>query len=80
MAEANSEFMYQFLKKMQDRFDKVDFALLELKSEVTNLRGAMVALQSDTPNLYMILARHDERLGRIERRLEPRELAETEKP
>jgi tetrahydromethanopterin S-methyltransferase subunit G len=80
MAEAISEFMYGLLKKMQERFDKVDFALAELKSEVNNLRGTMVAVQGDIHNIYGVLARHDERLDRIERRLELRELAESQKP
>jgi hypothetical protein len=76
MAEAANGFMYEFLRKMQERFDKVDFALAELKSEVNNLRGTMVAIQGDTHNIYGVLARHDERLDRIERRLEIREMAE----
>jgi hypothetical protein len=80
MAEATSEFLYELLKKMQERFDKVDFALAELKSEVNNMRGTMVAMQGDLHNIYGILGRHDERLDRIERRLELRELAEPQRP
>jgi hypothetical protein len=72
--------MYELLKKMQERFDKVDFALTELKSEVHNMRGTMVAMQGDLHNIYGILGRHDERLDRIERRLELRELAELQRP
>jgi hypothetical protein len=80
MAETTSEFMYELLKKMHERFDKVDFALAELKSEVNNMRGTMVAMQGDLHNIYGILGRHDERLDRIEHRLELRELAEPQKP
>ena len=80
MAEATSEFLYELLKKMQERFDKVDFALAELKSEVNNMRGTMVAMQGDLHNIYGILGRHDERLDRIEQRLELRELAEPQRP
>jgi hypothetical protein len=78
MAEPTSEFMYELLKKMHERFDKVDFAP-ELKSEVNNMRGTMVAMQGDLHNIYGILGRH-ERLDRIEHRLELRELAEPQKP
>jgi len=80
MAEATNEFMYELLRKMHERFDKVDFALAEIKSEVNNLRGTMVAMQGDIHNIYGVLARHDERLDRIEHRLELRELAEAQKP
>ncbi|WP_309086536.1 hypothetical protein [Chelativorans sp.] len=76
MAEATGEFIYELLKKMQERFDKVDFALLELKAEINNLRGAMVATHGDVHNIYGVLARTDQRLDRIERRLELREMAE----
>ena len=80
MAEATGELMYGMLKKMQERFDKVDFALLELKQHVNSLRGTMVARQDDVHNIYTVLARHDEQLDRIECRLELRELAESQKP
>jgi hypothetical protein len=40
----------------------------------------MIAIQSDIHNIYGVLGRHDERLDRIERRLELRELAEPQRP
>lgn len=80
MVEATGEFRFELLKKMQERFDKVDFALLEVKSEVNNLRGTVVAMQGDLDNIYSVFASHDARLDRIERRLELRELAEAQKP
>ena len=76
MAEATNEFMYELLKKMQERFDKIDFALSDIKAEVNNLRGSMVAMHGDIHNIYGTLARQDQRLDRIERRLELREMAE----
>lgn len=39
----------------------------------------MVSMQQDINNIYGILARHDERLDRIDRRLDLRELAEAQK-
>jgi hypothetical protein len=42
------------------------------------LRGHIVGIQSDIHNIYGILARHEERLDRIDRRLELRELAEAQ--
>lgn len=80
MAEVTSELMYEILKKLQERFDKVDFALAEVKTGLNNVRGTMVAMQGDLHNIYSTLARHDERLDRIEKRLELRELAEPQRP
>jgi hypothetical protein len=42
----------------------------ELKSEMSALRGLVISLLQDTHNIYGILGRHDDRLERIERRLE----------
>ncbi|MBB6407519.1 hypothetical protein HNQ71_000163 [Mesorhizobium sangaii] len=44
------------------------------------MRGHMVATQSDIHNVYGILTRQDERLERIDRRLDLRELAEPQRP
>jgi len=44
------------------------------------MRGHMVATQSDIHNIYGILARQDDRLERIDRRLDLRELAEAQRP
>ncbi|WP_159586570.1 hypothetical protein [Chelativorans xinjiangense] len=76
MTETASTFMYELLKKMQERFDKVDFTLHEVKSEMNSMRGTMVAMQGDIHNIYGVLARQDDRLDRIERRLDLREMAE----
>jgi predicted DNA-binding protein YlxM (UPF0122 family) len=65
---------------MQECFDKVDFVLSEIKSELNSVRGTMVAMHGDIHNIYGILARYDERLDRIEHRLELRELAEPGTP
>ena len=59
MAEATNEFMLELLKKMQERFDKVDFALGDLKAEVNNLRGTMVAVHGDIHNISGTLARQE---------------------
>nr|WP_210307783.1 hypothetical protein [Aminobacter niigataensis] len=52
----------------------------EVKRELNVIRGHMVGIQSDIHNIYGVLARHDERLERIERRPELRELAEPQRP
>jgi hypothetical protein len=44
------------------------------------MRGHMAATQTDIHNIYGILGRQDERLERIDRRLDLRELAEAQRP
>jgi hypothetical protein len=80
LAESAGEFMYELLKRMQERFDRIDSALGELKSEINSMRGTMVSIYCDIHNIYGILARHETRFDRIERRLELRELAEAQRP
>ena len=76
MTEVTNELLYELMKGFHQRFDKLDFRLSEVKSELHSMRGTVVAIQSDLHNIYRVLDRHDERLDRIERRLELRELAE----
>ena len=76
MAEVTNELMYELMKEFHQRFDKLDFRLTEVKSEIQSLRGTLVSVQHDIHNIYGILGRHDDRFDRIERRLELRELAE----
>ena len=78
MADVTNKLMYETLKRMHARFDKVDTALQEVKVELNSLRGTIVSIQSDIHNIYGILGRHDDRLDRIEKRLELRELAEAQ--
>jgi hypothetical protein len=70
MAEVTNELMYEILKRIQDRVDMTDKKVDELKAEMQAFRGYMISLQQDVHNIYAILARHDTRLDRIERRLE----------
>ena len=80
MAEVTSELLLELMKRMHERFDKVDNALSEVRSEMNAMRSHMVAFQSDTNNIYGALGRLDHRFDRIERRLELRELAEPHRP
>jgi tetrahydromethanopterin S-methyltransferase subunit G len=80
LAEVTNELMFELMKRMHERFDKVDHTLSEVKHELNAMRGHMVAMSSDIANIYSILGRHDDRLDRIERRLELREFAEPPAP
>ncbi|KQT57437.1 MULTISPECIES: hypothetical protein [unclassified Aureimonas] len=79
-AEASSELLVELMRRMHERFDKIDSALSEVRSEMNAMRGHMVASQSDIHNIYGAFGRIDHRLDRIERRLELRELAEPHRP
>ncbi|MGB6958195.1 MAG: hypothetical protein WBE54_23485 [Bradyrhizobium sp.] len=70
MAEISSELIYEVLKQVQQRLDRVDHKVDELKSEMNALRGHMISLQQDTHNIYGVLGRQETPLERIERRLE----------
>ncbi len=78
MAEITNELMYELLKRTHQRIDRVDTSLGEIKSELQSIRGTMISMHQDIHNTYGVLARHEQRLDRIESRLELRELAEAQ--
>jgi chromosome segregation ATPase len=78
MADVTNELMYELLKKLNTRFDKVDWSLSELRSEMNAMRGTMVSMHQEIHNIYSTLTRHETRLNRIENRLELRELSEAQ--
>ncbi|MBT1154151.1 hypothetical protein J1C56_00945 [Aminobacter anthyllidis] len=80
MAEVTNDLMYELLKRMNHDLSELRQDVSEVKRELNVIRGHMVGIQSDIHNIYGVLARHDERLERIERRLELRELAEPQRP
>lgn len=80
MAAINAELIYEILKSLQSDIRLLKDGQSEIKQELISIRGTMVSMQQDINNIYGILARHDGRLDRIERRLELRELAEAQKP
>ncbi len=70
MADISADLVYEVLKQVQH-----DIAQFKEQSRETNLafnavRGHLVALQQDVGNIYGVLARLDERLEHIEKRLE----------
>lgn len=80
MAEATNELMYELLKRVHHEIGELRQDVSETKRELNVMRGHMVATQSDIHNIYGILARQDDRLERIEHRLDLRELAEAQRP
>ena len=70
MAEVANELMYEVLKQIQNDLSAVKSTTQEIKAELTAVRMHQFAIQQDIHNIYGMLGRHDERLDRIERRLE----------
>ncbi|MCG6204605.1 DUF1664 domain-containing protein [Rhodopseudomonas sp. HC1] len=70
MAEVSNELIFEVLKQVQHRLDKVDHKVDELKSEMNAVRGYLISMQQDVQNVYAILGRFDGRLEHIERRLD----------
>ncbi|PTE12403.1 hypothetical protein [Mesorhizobium helmanticense] len=80
MAEVTNDLMFELLKRVHHEIGELRQDVSETKRELNVMRGHMVATQSDIHNIYGILARQDERLERIDRRLDLRELAEAQRP
>lgn len=76
MTEVNGELIYEVLKNVQSRLSNVEQVSIEHSHSFTVVRGHLAAIQADNNNMYAILTRIDNRLDRIEHRLELRELAE----
>lgn len=70
MADVSNELIFEVLKQVQQRLDKVDHKVDELKSEMNAMCGYLISMQQDVQNVYAILGRYDGRLEHIERRLE----------
>lgn len=80
MPEVTNELMYEFLKKIHSRMDRLENGLGEVKHEIVAIRLQALSTQTDINNIYAITGRIDQRLERIEQRLELRELAEAQRP
>jgi hypothetical protein len=80
MAEPNVELMHELLKKLHERMDRLGHGQGEIRHEIVAMRLQGMAVQTDINNIYGVTARMDQRLDRIEKRLELRELAEPQRP
>ncbi|NLS05167.1 hypothetical protein HGP14_17620 [Rhizobium sp. P32RR-XVIII] len=78
MAEVTQDLMYELLKKLNQRFDKVDHAIGELRADNMTLRNQLHVLQGDVNNLRATFGHIEHHLDCIENRLELRELAEAQ--
>ena len=77
MADVTPELMFEVLKAVQARLAQVDGKVDELKMEMQALRTAqngtrqeMTSVFEEISGVHKTLVRHEDRLDRIERRLE----------
>jgi hypothetical protein len=70
MAEVTNELIYEVLKPLQSDVTGLKDAWQENTAALNAIRTHVIAQSQDIQNIYAILARHDGRLARIERRLE----------
>ena len=70
MAEITNDLLYEVLKSIQARLAGVDGKVDELKQEMQAFRTHMIGLQQDVSGIHTTLVRHENRLDRIEKRLE----------
>lgn len=76
MAEISGDLIYEMLKRIQSDISGLKDGQRELKAEVNALRGTVISVQQDVHNIYGMLGRTEQRLERIETRLELREMSE----
>ncbi|MBB6309481.1 hypothetical protein [Xanthobacter tagetidis] len=70
MAEVTNELLYEVLKPIQREVSLLREGQAQAREEMIARRSHVHAIQQDVNNIYGILARHDARLDRIERRLD----------
>ncbi len=79
MAEVTQDLMYELLKTHAcGHFRSESTVSSRSGLRYSAMRGTMISMQQDIHNIYGMLTRHEQRLDRIENRLELRELAEAQ--
>jgi hypothetical protein len=73
MTAVTNDLLYELLKRIHSDVSEIKFDLHELKRRMTGTEEALAGVNR-RPD------RHDDRLERIERRLELNELAEPQRP
>jgi archaellum component FlaC len=70
MTTVTNELMYEVLKRIQDRLDRIEDNTRDMSGQLQAMREHMSAQNKDIGNIYTKLVGHDLRLERIEQRLE----------
>jgi chromosome segregation ATPase len=78
MSEVGQELLHELLRRFHQRADKAERAIRDSRSETNSIRLVVHAHQGDINNIYSLVHQLDDRIERIEQRLELRELAEAQ--
>ncbi|WP_454916750.1 hypothetical protein [Xanthobacter sediminis] len=70
MADVSSDLIYEVLEAIQRNVAWLRDANTQSRAELIAMRGHLNAIQQDVHNLYTTVARQDDRMDRIERRLD----------
>lgn len=69
MADVTTDLLYEVLKSIQGRLDRMEMTMGEVKGELQAIRQHQLATSQEVGNIYVKLCRHDDQLNRIETRL-----------
>ena len=69
MADVTNDLLYEVLKSIQGRLDRMEMTMGEVKGELQAIRQHQLATSQEVGNIYLKLGRHDDQLNRIETRL-----------
>ncbi len=70
MAEVTNESMDEGVKFLQVRLAQVDGRVDELKQQMLAFKTHLIGIEQESGGIHSTLVRHEQRLDRIERRLE----------
>lgn len=76
MTEPSQELIHELLRRFHQRFDKLDLQDRELRTDNASMRNQLHILQGDVHNMRSVIARIEDRLDQIEKRLELRDFQE----
>jgi chromosome segregation ATPase len=76
MAEINGDLIYEMLKRIQSDISQLKEGQRDLRQDNLSIRNQIHNMQGDINSLRASFSHMDDRMERIERRLELRELSE----
>jgi septal ring factor EnvC (AmiA/AmiB activator) len=81
MAEISNELIYDVLKSVQARLAQVDgkvdenkSEMLALRTQITSIHHDLLSIHQELGGIHATLIRHEQRLDRIDHRLEINEV------
>ncbi|KQY20934.1 hypothetical protein [Rhizobium sp. Root483D2] len=78
MNDVSSELMFELLKRIQNDLSSLKDGQKDMRQDMLSLRNQFHLLQGDVNTMRGSIVHIDDRLERIENRLELRELAEAQ--